>query len=153
MCIMSLCKCVTSEFTIEHNNQFFPKPPSPGNNFPGFIVGKWVVNSSYFGFSDTAILKTKSQHSLLRNLRNPQITASWHVFPVKVFNLTEHLHLLDEGKTCWALWDLMSALCIRVLALKLKKGRRPGGGVRLGHGSWHPVPKSPLCCPQPVVEL
>lgn len=59
MYIMSLCKCVTSEFTIEHNNQFFPKPPSPGNSFPGFIAGKWVVNCLHFGFSDTASLKKK----------------------------------------------------------------------------------------------
>lgn len=144
---MSLCKCVTSEFTIEHNNQFFPKLPSPGNSFPGFIAGKWVVNCSRFGFSGTASLKKKSQHSLLRNLRNAQTTTSGHVFPFTVLNLTEHLHLLGEQKTSgWAFQDLMRILCIKVLVLKLKEGRGPGGGVRLSRGSWDLVPKSSLCC-------
>lgn len=95
---MSLCKCVTSEFTIEHNNQFFPKPPSPGNSFPGFIAGKWVVNCLHFGFSDTASLK-KKKNSVLRNLRNAQTITSWHVFPFTVLNLTEHLQFLGEQKT------------------------------------------------------
>lgn len=57
---MSLCKCVTSEFTIEHNNQYFPPSPGFSPGFPGFIAGQWVVNSLHFGFSDTAILIKKN---------------------------------------------------------------------------------------------
>lgn len=76
---MSLCKCVINEFMIEHNDQFFPKPPYPGNSFPGFMARKWVVNYSHFGFSDTASLKNNLDNPHTDTSEVPPPPPSWHV--------------------------------------------------------------------------
>lgn len=142
---MSLCKCVTSEFTKNITTNI--SLPPLGIAFLASLLGSGLWTAHTLAFPTQPFFEIISVFNTQKPQKS-QTTASWPVFPVKVLNLMESIciswmkekHHVELSKTWWVL------LCIKILVLQLKKGRRSGGGVRLSHRSWHLVPKSSLCC-------